>query len=206
MTGVVAALVATVLGMIYASSASLGAFDEVEPGQEGIHPPLRYLALAIDFGGEPVGAAILITAVVGVCLVLRRQRLAVLALLGSGLTVTMTTLLKPVVHRPIHRHFLSYPSGHTALFTSLAFVLALIAVGRLRTSAPTSTLLVLAAAGASGAAMAWAQVSLGAHYPTDTVGGFCIAIAIMPATAWLLDRAADRRRPSYEAWAAHHSQ
>lgn len=206
MTGVVATLVATTLGMIYAAGASLGGFDEVEPGQEGIRPPLRYLALVIDYGGEPIGAAILVSAVVTVCLVLRQPRLAMLTVLGSGLTVTTTTLLKPVVDRPIHRDFLSYPSGHTALFTALAFVLALTVIGRLRTGAPTSTLLVLAATSASGAAMAWAQVSLGAHYPTDTVGGFCVAIAVMLATAWLLDRAADRRRPSYEAWTARRSR
>jgi membrane-associated phospholipid phosphatase len=140
------------------------------------------------------------------CLALKHPRAAVVAVAGSGVAVTITSLLKPIVGRPIHRDFLSYPSGHTALFTALAIVVTLVAADRLRTSAPTGTLLVLTAAAASGAAMAWAQVALGAHYPTDTVGGFCTAIAVIPATAWLVDRAADRLRPSYEAWAAQRSQ
>jgi hypothetical protein len=31
-----------------------------------------------------------------------------------------------------------------------------------------------------------------AHYETDTVGGFAAAVAVVPATAWLVDRVADR--------------
>lgn len=48
-------------------------------------------------------------------------------------------------------------------------------------------LLILAGAGAAGATMTWSQVAIGAHYPTDTVGGFCTAVAVVPATALLVD-------------------
>jgi len=41
--------------------------------------------------------------------------------------------------------------------------------------------------------MAWSQVALGTHYPTDTIGGFCTAMAVVPATAWLVDWFAGRR-------------
>jgi membrane-associated phospholipid phosphatase len=201
---VVAALVATMLGMIYAAGATLGGFDGIEPARDHLRPPLVYLALVIDYGGEPIGAAIVVTAVVTVCLALGHRRAAVLAVAGSALTVTTTTLLKPVVDRTIHGDFLAYPSGHTALITALTLIMALVAADRLRPSAPTGTLLVLTAAAAGGAAMAWAQVALGAHYPTDTVGGFCTAIAVIPTTAWVIDRAADR--PSYRALAANRSR
>jgi membrane-associated phospholipid phosphatase len=36
--------------------------------------------------------------------------------------------------------------------------------------------------------MALAQVTADAHYPTDTIGGFCAAMAAVPATAWLVER------------------
>jgi undecaprenyl-diphosphatase len=52
---------------------------------------------------------------------------------------------------------------------------------------------VLAAALVAGAAMGWAEVALGAHYPTDALGGWCTALAVTPATAWLVDRTADQR-------------
>jgi undecaprenyl-diphosphatase len=40
--------------------------------------------------------------------------------------------------------------------------------------------------------MGWAQVVLGAHYATDALGGWCTALVVIPATAWLVDRTADR--------------
>jgi undecaprenyl-diphosphatase len=52
--------------------------------------------------------------------------------------------------------------------------------------------LVLAAGLVAGAIMGWAEVGLGAHYPTDALGGWCTALAVIPATAWLVDRTADR--------------
>lgn len=42
--------------------------------------------------------------------------------------------------------------------------------------------------------MAWFQVALGTHYPTDTIGGFCTAMALVPATALLVDWFVARRR------------
>lgn len=189
----VAALTVVVLSLIYATGAALGAFDRVEPPQEGIGPPLRAVALAIDFLGEPLGAAVLVTVMVVGCLALRRPRAAALVVAGSGLTVTATTLLKPAVDRTIHGGHLSFPSGHTALLTALGMIAALVAVDLLRTGRVAGTLLVLGAGAASGAAMAWAQVSLGAHYSTDTLGGFCTALPVVVATAWLIDVATVRR-------------
>jgi membrane-associated phospholipid phosphatase len=112
---------------------------------------------------------------------------------GAGATVATTTLLKPVVGRTIHDGYLCYPSGHTALATALALVVALLAADALGVARPAGALPVLAVVTVTGAAMAWAEVALGAHYPTDTVGGFCTALAVVPATAWLVDEVARRR-------------
>jgi undecaprenyl-diphosphatase len=51
---------------------------------------------------------------------------------------------------------------------------------------------VLGASLVAGAAMGWAQVALGAHYPTDALGGWCTALAVTPPAARVVDLLADR--------------
>ncbi|MFJ1806822.1 MULTISPECIES: phosphatase PAP2 family protein [unclassified Streptomyces] len=188
-----AALVVVVLGILYADDSEPGMVDtRIGAAVYGVGPPWRHVAQATDFLGEPVGAATLVAATVTGCLLLRRPRAAVLVVAGVGMAVVTATLLKSLVGRTIHDGNLSYPSGHTAFLTALALVVALLATGRLGLGRTAGTSLVLAAALVAGAAMGWAQVALGAHYPTDVLGGWCTALAVIPATAWLVDRTADR--------------
>ncbi|WP_326648318.1 MULTISPECIES: phosphatase PAP2 family protein [unclassified Streptomyces] len=190
-----AALVVVVLGLLYAGHSEPGRVDRwiIQPTADSVRPPWRRVALAIDFLGEPAGAAVLVVAAVTGCLLLRRPRAAVLVVAGVGMTVGTATLLKSLVGRTIHGDGnLSYPSGHAAFLTALALVVALLAAGRLGLGRTAGTSVVLAAALVGGAAMGWAQVALGAHYPTDVLGGWCTALAVTPATAWLVDRTADR--------------
>ncbi|MFG2395674.1 phosphatase PAP2 family protein [Streptomyces lydicus] len=190
-----AALVVVVLGVLYADAGKPGRVDAwIGAAVDGVRPPWRYVALATDFLGEPIGAAALVVATVTGCLLLRRPRAAVLIVAGVGMSVGTTTLLKHLVGRTIHGDGnLSYPSGHTAFATALALMVALLATGRLGLGRTVGTLLVLVAALVAGAAMGWAEVALGAHYPTDVLGGWCTALAVVPVTAWLVDRMADRR-------------
>ncbi|MGW5661497.1 phosphatase PAP2 family protein [Streptomyces sp. NPDC003758] len=193
---VLAALVVAALGVLYAGHSEPGRVDRwiIQPTADSVRPPWRYVALTLDFLGEPAGSAMVIVAAVAGCLLLRRPRAAVLVVVGVGMTVGTATLLKHVVGRTIHgADNLSYPSGHTAFFTALALTAALPATGRLGLGKAAGTSLVLAAALVAGAAMGWAQVALGAHYPTDVLGGWCTALVVVPATAWLVDRTADRR-------------
>ncbi|MEU9802518.1 phosphatase PAP2 family protein [Streptomyces sp. NPDC051000] len=191
---VLAALVVVVLGFLYAGRSGPGTVDAwIHSVVYEVRPPWRRVALATDFLGEPAGAAMLVAAVVTGCLLLRSPRTAVLVVVGAGVTVVTTTLLKHLVGRTINGGYLSYPSGHTAFLTALALTLALLATGRLGLGRTAGMLFVLAAALVAGAAMGWAQVALGAHYPTDVLGGWCTALALVPATAWLVDRTADRR-------------
>ncbi|MGY0070265.1 phosphatase PAP2 family protein [Streptomyces sp. QTS137] len=187
------ALVVGVLGALYADDSEPGTVDAwIWAVVKGVGPSLRNVALATDFLGEPVGAATLVGVTVTGCLLARWPRAAVLVVAGAGLAVGTTKLLKPLVGRTIHDGHLSYPSGHTAFLTALALVVALLAAGRPGLGRTAGTSLVLAAALVAGAAMGWAQVALGAHYPTDVLGGWCTALAVVPATAWLVDRIADR--------------
>lgn len=192
-----AALVVVVLGVLYAGHSEPGKVDRwiIQPTADSVRPPWRRVALALDFLGEPAGSAMLVGAIVTGCLLLRRPRAAVLIVAGAATTVGTATLLKHLVGRTIHgAGNLSYPSGHTAFFTGLALVAALLATGRLGLGRTAGRSLVLAAALVAGAAMGWAQVALGAHYPTDVLGGWCTALAVIPATAWLVDRVADAGR------------
>uniref|UniRef100_UPI00278C07C5 phosphatase PAP2 family protein n=1 Tax=Streptomyces venezuelae TaxID=54571 RepID=UPI00278C07C5 len=179
-------------GILYAGAGRPGTADaRIVAALDGVGPLGRRIALATDFLGEPVGATVLVAALVTGCLLLRRPRAAVLVVLGAGLAVAATKVLKHLVGRTIHGDGnLSYPSGHTAFLTALALAVALLAAGRPALGRAAGTVLVLAAAVAAGAAMGWAQVVLSAHYPTDTLGGLCTALAVVPATARLLDRTA----------------
>jgi membrane-associated phospholipid phosphatase len=109
------------------------------------------------------------------------------------LTGLLTTGLKPVVDRTIHGDNLAFPSGHTASSVAIALVVALLLVELLRAGPVATFLLVAALPVAAGAVMALTQVAMDAHYPTDTVGGFCVAVAAAIASALLIDRAADHR-------------
>ncbi|MFD7609906.1 phosphatase PAP2 family protein [Streptomyces sp. NPDC059828] len=190
-----AALVVVGLGVLHAGESEPGTVDaRIGAALDGVGPTWRHIALAVDFLGEPVGAATLVVAAVTGCLLLRRPRVAVLLVAGAGMTVGTATVLKPLVGRTIHGENLSYPSGHTAFATAFALVVALLVTGRLGLGRTAGTSIVLAAALVAGAAMGWAQVALGAHYPTDVLGGWCTALAVVPATAWLVDRMAGAGR------------
>ncbi|MFJ2766269.1 phosphatase PAP2 family protein [Streptomyces sp. NPDC087300] len=192
---VIAALVVVALGIVYSGHSEPGTVDRwvIDPTADSVRRPWRYVALATDFLGEPAGAAALIVAVVACCLLLRGPRAAVFVVAGTGATVVTATLLKFPVARTIHGDDnLSYPSGHTAFLTALALVVTLLATGRPGVGRTAGTLRALGAALLAGAAMGWAQVALGAHYPTDVLGGWCTALAVVPATGWLVDRTSDR--------------
>ncbi|WP_030677408.1 phosphatase PAP2 family protein [Streptomyces sp. NRRL B-1347] len=195
LVALLATLVVVVIGVLYAGHSQPGEVDAwiVAPTADSVRPPWRNVALVTDFWGEPAGAAMLVLAAVTGCLLLRRPRAAVLVVAGAGLTVGTTTLVKSLVGRTIHGpDNLSYPSGHTAFATALALAVALLATGLLGLGRTAGTALVLGAALVAGAAMGWAQVALSAHYPTDVLGGWCTALAMVPTTAWLIDRTADR--------------
>ncbi|MGW4051183.1 phosphatase PAP2 family protein [Streptomyces sp. NPDC004779] len=190
-TAALAAAAVLLIGFRYSGVGGPGAMDtRIGAAVDGTVPEWRRAALAVDFLGEPAGAAALVLTALAGCLLLRRLRAAVLLVAGTGLTVAATKVLKPLIGRTIHDGSLAYPSGHTAFLTALALVLTMLAARRL--GRVTGALLMLAAAAVAGVAMGWAQVALSAHYPTDTLGGLCTALAVVPATAWLIDRTADR--------------
>jgi undecaprenyl-diphosphatase len=141
---------------------------------------------------------VLAFALSAVCLLLGRRRLAVLAVVGPGLTGVCTTLLKPALGRTIEGGF-AFPSGHTGGATSLGLVLALVVISLLRPGRGGG-LAILAAGGlVVGGGVGAAMIASNSHYPTDTLGGFCTAVAVVCSAALVLDRMAEHRMASGDA-------
>jgi undecaprenyl-diphosphatase len=157
-------------------------------------PDKERLFSLIHYLGNPRSVIVLAGLLAVLAFVLCRRRLAVLAVLGPGLTGVATTVLKPVFDRTLSGAP-AYPSGHTAALTALAIVTALLLVSLIRVGTVWKAVLVGLAALGAGLAMAVTLTVLNIHYPTDTIGGFGTAVAVVLAAALVLDRVAEARRP-----------
>lgn len=181
---VCAAVVLVVLGFLFAGESVGTPIDlSIRSYLRSLEQPWHSIALVIDWTGEPVGAGVVLLTLVIVFLRKGNRRAALLAVLGPGAAVVVTSGVKPLVGRTINDGFLSYPSGHTATATAFALVAVFFVLGRREGGYWLLCIPLLAAV-----VMAWAQVLLNAHYPTDTLGGFCAALAVVPAVAWAIDR------------------
>ncbi|MFD6066010.1 MULTISPECIES: phosphatase PAP2 family protein [Amycolatopsis] len=186
-------VVALVLGLRYAGTSHTAGLDAfVLPAVDRVEGPLWYVATAIDFAGEPVGAIVVMALFGWVSVRHRRPRIAILMVAASGVTVALTTGLKPLVGRLIHGEFLSYPSGHTAFAVTVATVVGLLVIDVRGLGAGGAALVLVGLIVSAGLAMGWAEVALGAHYPTDTFGGFGVAVAVVPVVGWAVDRLTSR--------------
>ncbi len=123
-------------------------------------------------------------AAVPVVVTLARRRAhdawAVLVLLaGAGLTtlVLKHVLPEPFVGGPSPVPYPRFPSGHSTAAMSLVLALTLVAPARLRP-------LIAGLGAVFAAAVGYALLTLGSHYPTDVFGGFLVA------TTWALLAAA----------------
>jgi undecaprenyl-diphosphatase len=122
-----------------------------------------------------------------------RRRAALLAVAGPPVAVGFTDLvLKPAIGRRLGDG-LAFPSGHTTAAVSVALVVVVVLLGPSRPRWPaamrwSASALAVACAGV----VAVALVGSGYHYATDTLGGLCVAAALVPAVAWVIDAVADR--------------
>jgi membrane-associated phospholipid phosphatase len=187
------AVAVVVLGVLFAGQVSGTAFDAwIRSPLMELHSPWRQIALIVDYTAEPVGAVLVIGTLTLVFFRLGHRRAALLTVAGTGASVALTTVLKPVVGRDINNGFLAFPSGHTAAATALTLVAMLVLVQRRQLGTTTATVLTAVVTVFAALSMAWAQVLLNSHYPTDTVGGFATALAVVPVVGYAIDRVADR--------------
>jgi membrane-associated phospholipid phosphatase len=159
-------------------------------------------ALSFMASGPVVAAAGLVVAV-WTARRLRRPAGALAIALAPAVAGVAEVAIKSLVGRPrpltaalTGESGDGFPSGHVAGFTALvaAVVVVWLFDGGRTPVTTSSRFAALVVAGVTVAAVAWARVAVGAHYPTDTIGGAILGLAIglgAPAAcarAWTLWR------------------
>jgi undecaprenyl-diphosphatase len=190
------ALAFLVLAVRYHGVASAGGVDRWIRGELPLWRDLPAATMAPLTDAAPAVFLGLAGAAALVLLLRREWERAAFAVLGPGVTMLVTEVGKAVIGR-LHQGVPSLPSGHTAAVTSGALVLALLAVGRWRAHAARVATVGALAGTAVAAAVAFSLVVLGWHYASDTVAGFCVAVAGTLGAALAVDTYTARRlRPS----------
>jgi undecaprenyl-diphosphatase len=190
---VAAAVVFVVLAALYAGTSVAGRVDtRVDAVVDPFVDDNRLLIERVVALGSPGWVVALSLILAATSLVLGRRRFAVLAVIGPGLTGACTSLLKPLLGRTINSYF-AFPSGHTGGATALGLVAALLAISFVRPGRGGAMALLAAGSVGVGGGVATAMVAANAHYPTDTLAGYCLAVVVVCAGALVVDRIAERR-------------
>jgi membrane-associated phospholipid phosphatase len=183
-----AALVA-VFGVLFAHHATADRLDQaidapVISALSGHH----HLALWLAAPGSQLPAAALSAVIIVACLLTGRLNGAVLAAAAVPVTVLLNDgLFKPLVHRT-YLGALSYPSGHTATVFALAATVAVLVHPPARPAGARALRIVIpAAVGVLGCAVALGVIGLRWHYFTDTLAGAAVGTGTVCALALLLD-------------------
>lgn len=128
-------------------------------------------------------------------LVRHKARLAVVAVAGPTLTGLATLALKPAIGRTLDGGY-ALPSGHTAGAAAVATVAALFVVSMAKCRRGLTALLSGAVVLVVTIGISVALVVNNLHYTTDTLAGFCTAVAAVLGTALAVDSIASRFEPS----------
>ena len=203
-TAAVAALVVALVGFaLHGSRGPTPVDTTLTAAARTLWPRAGAGAYAVDAFAAPVVAAVVVAVLALGCVVLRRRRLAVVAAVGPLSAAAGTTVVKPLVDRTIHGDNLAYPSGHTAFAAAVALLVGLVLTALLGVGRALAAAVLAGLTSVLGAVMALDQVVLDAHYPTDTLGGFCTGVLVVSVVALLTDALADRverrRRGAYGA-------
>lgn len=195
-----AIIVIAVFGMRYADQDMPGHLDRSLDAliRHALHRDQPITAALVNLG-NPGQATVLVAAVAGAAAIARRWAGVLLTIVGTVTAVAITDLiLKPLIGRLSYGH-LSFPSGHTTVVAAVAFATAILIAGA---RWPRSTILRLVAglaAVAVAVGVAISLVALRVHYATDTVAGYCVALATVLTVALCLDFIGPRfRRPQLQ--------
>lgn len=182
--------ISVIIGVLAAHASHPDAVDRSVDswvqGHLGTHA--RVLSLVVDIA-EPVQFAIITLVLILACVAVRRLNAAVLVAVSVPAAVILTEFIfKPLVHRTLHGA-LVYPSGHTCRVFTLATITAVLMLNPpSQRPRPSVRIVIGLAATAVGCAVAVAVIGLNWHYFTDTIGGATLAIGVVLATAFLVDK------------------
>jgi len=184
-----AAIGIVILGLHYAGQRRAGRIDSAIDTRLRHHLEghLRFLHHLVSVA-DPLSVVVICAVLVAVFFLSGRRRAAVLAALGPAVAAGCSEfVLKPLIDRRLHDD-LVFPSGHTTGAVSIAVVVIVVLLGPSRPPWPAPARVAASALATLGAiAVATALVGSGYHYATDTLGGFCVAVAVVLAVAWAID-------------------
>ncbi len=190
-------LAITALLAVYGATAAYASWEvEATRWLQAASPSaLRAVAEFMTFiGRSPVSTLIPTIAIMALWLSGRRNLAAFLAL--AALARVMSVVVKELVDRPRPSDSLvnvvhqlsdpSFPSGHVlgaTLFYGFLVYCAEVAISerRLRRVIQSGLVLVIGL-------MGYARVQLGAHWPTDVLGGYALGVLILTTVIWLHHR------------------
>jgi membrane-associated phospholipid phosphatase len=176
----------------------LGLDGPVDDALARTRPALGGLASVVAGASHPGHFAVLLLAVVAVCLLGGSRRAVAVLVVAVAAELVVCEALKDVVDRHLVLGPLTFPSGHVATASTVATVLVLLA----RPGGPlaarrgrTFARLVAVGAVASVPVVAASMILLGDHYFSDTVAAAPLGLAVTLLAAALVDRLAPRLRP-----------
>jgi membrane-associated phospholipid phosphatase len=185
---IVCAVTVLHLSVRYGGDDRPGTLDRLVGDALGPHAPSFSAATWLMVQtGDPVAAVLLTAFVAAVALGTGRTSFAVLAVGGMAVAAAAVFTLKPVVGRTLNG-VLGFPSGHTTAVTTIALVTGLLVMSTAPRRPVLGAAVVALLTALTACAMGAALVVRGAHYATDAVGGFCLAVACVLGLSLLLDR------------------
>ncbi|MFE4467843.1 phosphatase PAP2 family protein [Leifsonia sp. NPDC056824] len=159
-------------------------FDSLDAAVNKVNSPLLdKVALLLDQLDRPTIVAVILVITFVILLFVKGWRLALGAVLVTGLGWLTTLIVKAVVAQPrpttaglthllhVNPATLSYPSGHVVFAAALVTALAMVCRGAL------SRTIVIVVGAVFVAVVMWSRLYVGVHYGTDVIGGVLNGVA-----------------------------
>ena len=159
-------------------------FDSLDAAVNKVNSPLLdKLALLLDQLDRPTIVAVILVITFVILLFVKGWRLALGAVVVTGLGWLTTLIVKTVVAQPrpttaglthllhVNPATLSYPSGHVVFAAALVTALAMVCRGTLART------IVIVVGAVFVAVVMWSRLYVGVHYGTDVIGGVLNGVA-----------------------------